>query len=138
ADDSAFVGLAERLRRSPRGLAWLELIDAHREECRDLINRCRPVTVAWHRGKGPAYLAAVARSGKDPNYRIPGEIDGVSREQCARLMSEALLRHGSPALAAALRARGDALRDAFVHHDTADAMIGSVPPLPSPISEPVA
>jgi hypothetical protein len=139
ADASAFASMAERLRRSPDGLTWLELIETHREECRDLINRCRPVTVALHRGKGPAYLAAVARSAKDPNYRIPREIDGVSREQCARLLLEALHRHGSPALAGVLRAHGDGLREAFVHGDTADAMIGSVRALPSQrVSEPVA
>jgi hypothetical protein len=138
ADDSAFARMADRLRRSPDGLAWLELIDAHREECRDLINRCRAVTVAWHRGKGPAYLAAVARSAKDPNYRIPRQIDGVSREHCTRLLFEALQRNGSPALAAALRAHGDELREAFACSDTADAMIGSVRPLSSPrVPEPV-
>jgi len=49
----------------------------HFEEVLDLINHCRPVTLAWQRNQGPAYVAALGRAAKVDHYRIPYDIEGA-------------------------------------------------------------
>ena len=70
----------------------------HRDEVTRLIERCRPATVAWHRHQGPAFAAAVNRSHREPAYRIPREINGVSRQALLIAMARVLEDHGSAAL----------------------------------------
>lgn len=83
-----------------------ELAHKHREEVADLIDHCRPVTVAWHRHNGPAFAAAVNRNQRDPRFRIPREINGVSREALLVAMARVLDEHGSFALREDLREHG--------------------------------
>jgi hypothetical protein len=70
----------------------------HRDEVTRLIERCRPATVAWHRHQGPAFAAAVNRSHREAAYRIPREINGVSRQALLIAMARVLEDHGSAAL----------------------------------------
>jgi hypothetical protein len=83
-----------------------ELARKHREEVADLIDHRRPVTVAWHRHNGPAFAAAVNRNQRDPRFRIPREINGVSRDELLVTMARALDEHGSFALREDLREHG--------------------------------
>jgi hypothetical protein len=70
----------------------------HRDEVTRSIEHCRPATVAWHRHQGPAFAAAVNRSHREPAYRIPREIHGVSRHALLIAMARVLAAHGSAAL----------------------------------------
>ena len=70
----------------------------HRDEVTHLVEHCRPVTVAWHRHHGPAFAAAVNRSHREPAYRIPREINGVSRHALFVTLARVLGEQGSPAL----------------------------------------
>lgn len=56
--------------------------------------------VTWQRKEGPSYLAAFARSVKVPTYKIPEEINGVTRLNALMSMITALEQHASPALKA--------------------------------------
>jgi hypothetical protein len=82
------------------------------------VNRGRRFTAAWHRAQGPAYLAALARSARDPIYRIPQRINGVARHEAARRLADALRRTGSAALTTDLQALGPALASSLIHGDT--------------------
>jgi hypothetical protein len=97
------TALRETLSRSERGREVAVLFDAHREEIFHLVNRRRPVTVVWHRGKGPAFLAHAADSARHPERLVPREIDGVSRRTLVENMARAFSEHGSPALREAVR-----------------------------------
>ncbi len=85
----------ERLSGSVRGREFLELLERHRPELVHLINRVRPVLVAWHRSKGAAYLTHFINSFRDPEYIVPGEIEGISLKTTVMSMAEALREHGS-------------------------------------------
>lgn len=123
ARESAFAGIAERLESSEAGREVLHLFRTHRRECLDLVNKERAVTVAWRRNQGPAFLAALARSAKEPIYRIPQEIEGVSRERAAMRMAAALNEHAGDALLADLRLYGAPLVEAFARCDTVAGLI---------------
>lgn len=74
----------------------------HSAEIANLVHHCRPVKVAWHRVKGPAWTAHLLNSWRNPDYVIPDTIEGVTRAQLLTRMREVLSRHGSLVLAASL------------------------------------
>jgi hypothetical protein len=113
APASGFADAAQRLRASPAGVALLER----------LVNTCRPVTVAWHRSESPAFMAALARSAKVPEYRVPHEIDGVTREQALLALRNAFERNGSDELRAAIAEHGDRLLELLLRCETVDELI---------------
>lgn len=96
--------LNDLVRKSETPLATL--VQRHREEVARLIDHCRPVTVAWHRHQGPAFAAAVNRNHREPAFRIPREINGVSRHALLVAIARALGDHGSAELREDLRAHG--------------------------------
>jgi hypothetical protein len=75
----------------------------HRDEVTHLVEHRRAVTVAWHRHQGPAFAAAVNRSHREPAYRIPRAINGITRHALLIAMGRVLGEHGSPALQQDLR-----------------------------------
>lgn len=102
--------LRERLERFARTALIFDLGRGHAAEIMQLINHCRPVTVAWHRAQGPALLATLMGAVRDGHYRIPARVKGVALHEALERMREALSRHGSPELRATMsRAEGDAL-----------------------------
>lgn len=104
-------GWFERARDLNRGSLLHWLVERHQHEVLRLINHKRAVTVAWQRNKGPAFVAAIARSGRTARYRIPHEIEGVRRGALLDAMERALLKHGSDDLKRDMaRHREDALR----------------------------
>lgn len=122
--DSAFADVAERLQESEGGQLLLQLFAKHRRECLNLVNTHRPVMVIWHRSQGPTFLAALARSAKEPAYRIPDQIEGVTRQQAATRLCAVFETHGSEALRADLLTYSDLLIEAFKNFDTIEEMIG--------------
>lgn len=100
----------ERARDANRASLLHWLVDRHQHEVLGLINQKRAVTVAWQRYKGPAFVAAIARAGRVESYRVPFEIEGVSRNQLLDAMERALLKQGSDELKRDMaRYREDAL-----------------------------
>lgn len=118
--------LRERLAASAEGARIATLIERHRQEVVHLVNRVRPVTIAWHRHQGPAFLNRLIANARDPEVPIPHEIDGVTREQLLRAMHSALAAHGSAELRAALDAHADEVieraRSYHSVHDAVDAL----------------
>jgi hypothetical protein len=115
--------LEARLERSAQGKAILKLVYMHRNEVLNLVNHNRAVTVTWHRQQGPAFLAAIARSVKEPAYRIPNEIEGVRRRHALMSMLAALEEKGSPQLKADIGRYSLLLLQTFSQYDTVDEII---------------
>jgi len=80
-----------------------------RREIGYLVRNSRPVKLAWHRHKGPAFLAHVLNHVAGETDRVPHAIDGVTRGALLVRMREALAAHGSNPLRQALARHGDDL-----------------------------
>ncbi len=87
---SPFEALVERLRTTEAGRDLLEVFERHRDECLSLVQARRGFTVAWHRHHGPAWLAALGRSAREPIYQVPDDIGGVTRANAIARIVEAL------------------------------------------------
>lgn len=118
--------LQTRLARTEQGRALLDLIDTHRTEIVRLIQRNRAVTVTWHRKQGPAYLAALGRSAKHPEYRIPDEIEGITRAHLVMSMATALEEHGSERLREAVRRNAVPLLNLLARYDSVHEIAGAL------------
>lgn len=116
---SALIGLLQaRLAQTEQGRALLDLIDTHKNEITRLIQQNRAVTVTWHRKQGPAYLAALGRSAKHPAYRVPAEIESISRADLFNSMAAALETNGSERLREAVRRYAPTLLDLLARYDS--------------------
>jgi len=93
---------------------------ANFDEIVTLINRSRPVMTTWHRKQGPAFAGAFMRSLKELSYRIPHEIEGVSRQHALTSMAVVLEEHGSEQLRAAIRQYSLDVIAACTRYDTAE------------------
>lgn len=103
------------------------LIRRHRDEVSNLINHCRPVTVVWHRHQGPAFAAAVNRNARERGYRVPREINGVSRHELLLALARVLSEHGSVELQDDLREHSFELIDELSRADNVRALLFPTP-----------
>lgn len=90
--------LEVEVRTFSLGREVADKINQHRPEVFQLVNHARPVTLTWHRNKGPAFVAHCLRSVKEPDHEMPFEIEGISRELLIKRMANVLKEHGSDAL----------------------------------------
>jgi hypothetical protein len=93
----------EQLREANRESILYQLFDQHHEEVLHLVNTCRPVTIAWQRGQGPAYVAALARAAREERYQMPMEVAGINRTTLLQNMGEVLQKYGSSKLKEVLK-----------------------------------
>jgi hypothetical protein len=98
------------------------LVRRHRDEVAKLIEHRRPVTVAWHRHQGPAFAAAVNRNHREPAYRIPREINGITRPELLLAIARALQQYGSADLQEDLREHAFELIDELSRADNVRAL----------------
>jgi hypothetical protein len=108
----------EMLRDANKKSLLYKLYEKHHEEIFDLINHSRPVTVAWRRSQGPAYIAAISRSVREEAYKIPYAVNEVSREHLLARLRTALMSRGSEALKEDIEKFGDDLAAAAKTGDT--------------------
>ena len=99
----------ESLRETPRGRELHEAIMSVRGEIGYLIRSCRPVTVVWHRNRGPAFLAQVLNHVRGDAAVIARDIGGVTRETFLARLSVILAAHGSLSLRQAIERHGPVL-----------------------------
>ncbi|MFK8102461.1 MAG: hypothetical protein AB8G15_08050 [Saprospiraceae bacterium] len=110
-DNTYLESLQRQLSSFPQGSALLDFVEEHRFEVSTLVNDKRPVTLAWHRHKGPTYLAHFLRSSRDPKHKIPTKITGIYCSDLLKKMGAVLSEHGSPALQQAIAKHAPALYD---------------------------
>ena len=124
SDNAVLVRRLERtLRQTEPGQAVLTVIQEFRFEVMDLINHNRVVGVAWQRRQGPAFLAALFRSLKEPTYRIPREINEVSVRNLLMGMATVLTEYGSPRLRQAIDQHAMAILEAADEQDTIEGIL---------------
>jgi hypothetical protein len=124
--EEVFAAAADRLSMSERGRELLALIRRRQSEIAELVNGRRAVTVAWRRSQGPAYLAAVMRTVREPAYRLPNSVEGISRGALAQRLYDVLMQHGSDALRADLQANEGWLTRLWLECPTFDDMARSL------------
>jgi len=107
--DPELLRFQKLVKQSPRGSLYNDLGFQHGPEVVRLVHHCRPVTVAWHRSEGPAWAAHLINSARDPEYRLPEQVKGVSQQRLLTRMAEALRSHASPALRADLDRYGESV-----------------------------
>jgi hypothetical protein len=88
-----------------------------------LVNHDRRVTVVWHRIQGPSWLAALARSAREPTYRIPEEIAGITRAEALTRLREVLALCGSDELRTDLERYFEQVLAAFTSSHTTDEIL---------------
>jgi hypothetical protein len=106
AQRERFIRVRDAVRETPRGRRLDDTFLEVRQEIGVLVRNCRPVTVAWHRNRGPAFLAHVINHLRGDAESIPREIGGVSRETLLTRMRDVLRARGSDALRQALERHG--------------------------------
>ncbi len=110
-DVSRAMALREQVLNSERGRAYRALVEKHLNEVMHLVNRVRPVTVAWHRLNGPDFLGHVLHASRHAAYAVPRELKGQGRDDALAKMLETLSRHGSAGLRADIERYSDEVRD---------------------------
>lgn len=126
-DREILLSRVERtMRRTEQGRATLNVVLEFRFEVMRLIQSQRAVGAAWQRHQGPAFLAALFRSLKEPTYRIPREMEGISARSLLMSMAVVLEEHGSPGLRAAIGRHALALLKAAERHDTIEGMLAQL------------
>jgi hypothetical protein len=104
-------------------LQWL--YEKHHREILTLINTVRPVTVAWQRNQGPAYVAALTRAARVEAYSVPFSINGISREQLLTALAQAFESRGTESLSSDVRRfKADIIRVMTSGESIADFVVG--------------
>lgn len=128
---AAYLRLRARLLRHAAGARVLAAAEAHREEIVNLVLHHRPVTRAWHHGRGPAFLATLLNTLRAGGEELPPPIGGVPGDMLLERMMGALKVHGSPELCEAVEEFGPALLEAVrgsaVLDDVLDKLEASAP-----------
>jgi hypothetical protein len=101
--------LLDALLETERGRELREDFSQLSREIAYLVRRRRPVTVTWHRHRGPAYLACALDHLKGDDAAVPQQIDGVTRSAMLTAMGRVLAAHGSNPLRAAIQRHRDLL-----------------------------
>ena len=104
---ASLMPLLDALRETERGRELHEAFAQLRRELVYLVRTRRPVKVAWHRNRGPAFLACLLNHLKDEAAVIPREIGGVSRATLLERMGQLFSEQGSDALREAIRRHRD-------------------------------
>lgn len=98
ADDPALLEWQRRINANPKTRAIYSALQRHRDEVLLLVNHHRPVTVGWHRKKGPAFTNILFRRFNSRAFDYPTEVKGVTVEELLSTMRDLLLAHGSTGL----------------------------------------
>lgn len=121
--ERSFQIIEQRLRSSETGQKLWQMIERHRQEALHLVNHVRAVTVTWHRKEGPAFLAAITRSVKEPAYKIPVEINGISRQHALTSIIAVLEAHASEQFQADIGKYSLLLTRIYSQYDTVEEFI---------------
>jgi hypothetical protein len=86
----------------PQGKRLIAFFRRHYPELAALVHHRRRVTVAWHRGKGPAFVAAGMIALRDSADSLPQQVSGQRLVDSLRAMHAALRVEASPELVSML------------------------------------
>lgn len=121
-DNARLRTLERRVRATRLGRELLDASFRHGPEIGQLVHHCRPVTVAWHRSRGPAWTAHLLNAARSESYVLPDEIEGVTRRAVLERMRDVLATHGSEALRADLEEHDIAVLELALDGGLADTL----------------
>ena len=106
--EDSLIDAAERVfGGTAAGALLIRLARMHLDEIQRVLHHRRRGVVAWHRNKGPAYVAAISRAARGGGRPLPAEIDGVRLVDALRRIGRVLSLEGSAALKESLDQHGD-------------------------------
>ena len=117
--------LRDALRATPNGRELDDSLSDAVREIASLVRRCRPVTLVWHRNRGPAFLARTLNHLRGDSDSVPFEIDGISRAQLFDHLRAVLEAHGSNPLRATL-SNCESIVPLLVQASTAEALLDAL------------
>lgn len=128
--DGAEIARAAALRAeivaSERGRLYHTLVGKHLHEIQHLINRVRPVTVAWHRLRGPDFAAHVLHASRHAEHVVPRALYGQSRDAAFAELLRVVARHGSAALRQDIEQHADELSRLLDGADNIEALASAL------------
>ena len=118
-----FEKIKSNLLHTEGGDDLLQIFEKHRPEVVAAINHIRPVTIAWHRHSGPAFVAHFVKSFHEKNYQMPQTVKGISLVQLLKSMKNILQEQGSKALSEVIEKHHEAVIEAAGDCRNFDAFI---------------
>jgi len=110
AQQERLTGLLQAFRSTARGRALHEAFRHIRREIGYLVRNVRPVTVAWHRNKGPAFFACFLNHLRGDAPDFPHEIKEVRLSTLLDKMEMELTHYGSKPLQETIQYYGNDLK----------------------------
>lgn len=110
AQQERLTGLLQAFRSTARGRALHEAFRHVRREIGYLVRNVRPVTVAWHRNKGPAFFACFLNHLRGDAPDFPHEIKEVRLSTLLDKMEMELTHYGSKPLQETIQYYGNDLK----------------------------
>jgi hypothetical protein len=106
--EESLVDAAERtFGATAVGARLVRLVRLHLDEIQRVLHHRRRGVVAWHRNKGPAFVAAISRAVRSGGRAVPQEIDGVRIGDALRRIGRVLSIEGSSSLQQSLDEHGE-------------------------------
>lgn len=103
----ALADLETLLEQSEEGRRLLTVAERHYEQLSRLVHHRRRVMVAWHRARGPAFVAALLEACRNGDGTLPREIDGVRLVDTVARMRSVLIMEGDDDLRRAIDEHGE-------------------------------
>lgn len=91
----------------PQGEKIKKVINNNIDELFHLVNHVRAVTLVWQRNQGPAFVAHLLNSVKDPACKIPSTVKNIALQTMLGNMAKVLLEHGSEKLRTSINEYGN-------------------------------
>jgi hypothetical protein len=115
-----------QLRQFELGRRLIEFLARHESEIRQLVNHDRRVTIAWHRARGPAFLAILLRDLRELESPLPASFDGLSVSGGLSAVHSAVAERGSPQLVADMSALWEPVRSTVERSSTVQELIDNL------------
>ncbi|HKW08962.1 MAG TPA: hypothetical protein VJO33_01205 [Gemmatimonadaceae bacterium] len=96
------LAVRDEMLATPRAAELYASVVELRREIAYLVRSCRPVTVTWHRNRGPAFLAHLINYLRGDAESIPTKIGDISRAELLTNICHVLAKHGSNPLRQAI------------------------------------
>ena len=109
-DQQHLKALLEELRSTVKGRRLHAAFGHIRREIGYLVRNCRPVTVTWHRNKGPAFFGSLLNHLRGDRDTIPHQIGDMRLAVLLDKMEIVLLEHGSIPLQEEIHTHRDDIR----------------------------
>ena len=98
-DDPLFKKYKAKLEVSPFGSELISLLEKHKDEVENLVNKNKTVTVVWHNNNGPEFAKQYSDIVQnDQRQEYPKKIGNVTLEMLVSNMTMALHQEGSQSL----------------------------------------